>query len=63
MGIKTFSDKLKKIIDKDGSFVTDTIDMEELKQSASEQGFDDAIFVAGEDHNEVFLLCVQKITL
>jgi len=56
----TFVRELKKIIDRSGDFVTDTIDMRELKKTAKKQG-KDIIFVAGESSDEVFLLEVLKV--
>ena len=60
MTSKTFTEKLRKIIEKEGTFVVDTIDMAENKKLTKEQGFDDIILVAGENM-ETFALSIQKI--
>lgn len=61
MNTKVFKNKLSKIIDESGEFVTDTIEMKELITRAKNFGFDDILYVAGEDHNEVFTLSITKI--
>lgn len=61
MKTTTFVRKLKKLIDESEDFVTDTIPMEDIKISSKIFGFDDVIYVAGEDHTQVFILHIQKI--
>jgi len=61
MTVKKFVKKLTEIIDNSGDFETDLIDMEEIKDLAKLAGFDDVIYVAGENEDEVFVLSVQKI--
>lgn len=61
MTTKTFSKKLKKLIEDSGLFVTDTIDLTGMKKTAKQSGFDDLILVVGEDETESFMLHVQKL--
>ncbi len=61
MTTKTFKYKLVKLLENNGEFVTDVIDMDELKKDAKKQGFDDILYVAGEKEDEVFVLLIQKI--
>lgn len=61
MTSKAFRNKLVKTIENAGNFVTDTIEMEAIKLHSKEFGFDEVIYVAGENENEVFLVHIQKI--
>lgn len=61
MKAMTFSRKLRKIIESSDEFVVDTIDiMGELRRDARKSGFDDIIFVAGENEDQCFLVYIQK---
>lgn len=42
-------------------FVTDTIDMKDIRNTAKKMGMDDAILVAGDSEKEVFIVYIQKI--
>lgn len=61
MKAQTFVKKLRKIIENDGKFVTNAINMQEVRQHVKDFGFDDVIHIAGENEKEVFSLCVKKI--
>lgn len=61
MTTKKFKNKLVKLIEGSDEFVTDVIEMKEIRKMAKRAGFDDIVYVAGEDHNEVFLIHIQKI--
>jgi hypothetical protein len=56
MTSKNFKKYLDKIIELDGLFVTDTIDMKGI-----ETPMDEVMYVAGDDEKEVFLIHIQKI--
>ena len=62
MTTKTFKQKLGKLIEQvSGEFVVDNIEMDEIRETAIKQGFDDILCIAGKDHNEIFTLSIQKI--
>lgn len=61
MTANKFKKYLTKLIEDDGVFVVDTIDMKQLIKDARKEGFDDVIMVAGEDETEVFTMPILKI--
>jgi len=61
MKTKTFEKILIKTIEDDGRFITNSIDMKNIKGLTKAFGFDDAVCVVGEDMDEVFILCIKKV--
>lgn len=62
MTAKELVNKLKLLIDVHSSdFVTEDKIPEEVRERSKKRGFDDVIQLNGEDHNEIFLLHVEKI--
>ena len=58
MTAKKFKQYLSQLIEHDGQFVIDTIEMEDLEKN--KMG-DEIMFVAGEDETETFTLDILKI--
>jgi len=60
MTVKRFRKILIDAIERTGLFETDTIDMREILKDTHDAGFDDIIFVVGEDENTLFTLSILK---
>ena len=61
MTTNTFKRRLSRLLESTDCFATDVIDMKKIRGNVKKHGFDDVLYVAGEDDNEVFLLHIQKI--
>lgn len=61
MTTKRFREIIKRSMEETEIFVTDTIDMKDIRNTAKKMGMDDAILVAGDSEKEVFIVYIQKI--